>query len=130
MEQILAGRDPSQTPPIRSSGKKPITDRNREQEPQMGTDKIPGRPTDKTDKCSNDSDHRTDKSHRCGFHDLQQIRLLSEVAQFVGVDGCSYGPFQAGDISAMPSIHAKNLVQRGAACPINPDPGLGAGVVG
>ena len=193
MEQILAGRDPSQTPPIRSSGKKPITDRNREQEPQMGTDKIPGRPTDKTDKCSNDSDHRTDKSHRCGFHDLQQIlntagkggeqivyrlsvssvpliqdnpscqsvsehdrlscigdtegtngtlathgtdgpdlkqiRLLSPVLRFRGTDNLDYGPFDCGDVASMPSIHAMNLVQRGLAIPINPDPGLWAGVV-
>ena|GEM_PF-2183759 len=54
---------------------------------------------------------------------LKSIRLLSEVERFTGIDGHIYGPFRADEVASLPVIHAKNLITRGVATPINPDPG-------
>ncbi|OPX77356.1 MAG: hypothetical protein A4E45_02084 [Methanosaeta sp. PtaB.Bin039] len=54
---------------------------------------------------------------------LKIIRLLSEVDRFTGIDGHIYGPFRADEVASLPVIHAKNLITRGVASPINPDPG-------
>lgn len=47
--------------------------------------------------------------------DLATVRFISGVGKFVGVDGYAYGPFEREDVAFLPTIHAENLIERGAA---------------
>lgn len=45
----------------------------------------------------------------------RSLKILSEVPQFVGVDGKSYGPFKAGEAIIIPAKVAELLLKRKAA---------------
>lgn len=46
---------------------------------------------------------------------LLTIYILKSISKFVGVDGTYYGPFRPDEVSALPEIHAINLVNKGLA---------------
>ena len=44
---------------------------------------------------------------------LVPIYVTSEISRFVGIDGRTYGPFRPDEVASIPTIHAKNLAERG-----------------
>lgn len=48
------------------------------------------------------------------------VRFLREVPAFVGLDGLTYGPFQAEDVATVPEIQARGLFKKDAVVAVHP----------
>ena len=53
------------------------------------------------------------------------VRFLRDIPTFMGIDGETYGPFQAEDVATIPEIQARGLFRKDAVVAVNPG-GVGA----
>jgi hypothetical protein len=57
----------------------------------------------------------TEKAESSSNQSYQEIKSISDIPEFLGVDGESYGPYTEGDKAEVPVENADILVNRGAA---------------
>jgi len=66
------------------------------------------------------TDSEMAKSNPPQIDRLIVVRFLREVPAFVGLDGLTYGPFQAEDVATVPEIQARGLFKKDAVVAVHP----------